>query len=259
MPAIKEAASAFLANRRIAVTGVSRTPKDHAANAVYKRLRDRGYEVFAVNPFADQVEGARSYHGLVSIPGGVEAVVIATAPGKAEGTMRECVAACRRTFEERAERAAAHWTLLTKPSRPPHAVARASLRLRSRPCTYCRRLSVSPYSVWQTPRAPAAVSRLASDLGDGAVANRLDRNSVVSLFGFPFHLQQCSSVLNLPASATMRTHGLCRRSARRRTAICSARWLASWQSRSVGPTSNADRGKADETALEEARRNGRPS
>jgi predicted CoA-binding protein len=86
----KEAASAFLANRRIAVTGVSRTPQGHGANTVYKRLRDRGYEVFAVNPNADRVEGVQSYHDLKSIPGGVDAVVIATAPDKAEGTMREC-------------------------------------------------------------------------------------------------------------------------------------------------------------------------
>ena len=32
----------------------------------------------------------RSYHDLKSIPGGVDAVVIATAADKAEGTMREC-------------------------------------------------------------------------------------------------------------------------------------------------------------------------
>ena len=90
MPTMKEAASEFLANKRIAVTGVSRRPKEHGSNTVYKRLRDRGYEVFAVNPNADEVEGARSYHDLRSIPGGVDAVVIATAPARAEGTMREC-------------------------------------------------------------------------------------------------------------------------------------------------------------------------
>jgi len=90
MQTIKEAASAFLANKRIAVTGVSRQHKEHGSNTVYKRLRDRGYDVFAVNPNADEVEGARSYHDLKSIPGGVDAVVIATAPSRAEGTMREC-------------------------------------------------------------------------------------------------------------------------------------------------------------------------
>jgi predicted CoA-binding protein len=90
MLTMKEAASEFLANKRIAVTGVSRRAKDHGANTVFKRLRDRGYEVFAVNPNADQVEGAHSYHDLTSIPGGVDSVVIATAPDNAQGTMREC-------------------------------------------------------------------------------------------------------------------------------------------------------------------------
>src|SRR4051812_3474815 len=89
MHTMKEAASEFLANKRIAVTGVSRKGKDHGANSVYKRLRDRGYEVFAVNPNADEVEGDRSYQDLKSIRGGVDAVVIATAPSRADDTMRE--------------------------------------------------------------------------------------------------------------------------------------------------------------------------
>jgi len=91
MVTMNEAATAFLANKRIAVTGVSRTPKDHGANTVFKRLRDRGYDVFAVNPNADTVEGADSYHDLKSIPGSVDAVVIATAPSRADDAMRECV------------------------------------------------------------------------------------------------------------------------------------------------------------------------
>jgi uncharacterized protein len=90
MATIKEAASAFLANRRVAVTGVSREAKGHGSNVVYQRLRERGYEVFAVNPNADEVEGDRCYHDLRSIPGGVEAVVIGTRPEVAEETMREC-------------------------------------------------------------------------------------------------------------------------------------------------------------------------
>ena len=91
MATMKEAASEFLAKRRIAVTGVSRSPKDHGANTVFKRLRDRGYDVFAINPNADEVEGAPSYHDLKSIPGSVEAVVIGTRPSVADDTMRECV------------------------------------------------------------------------------------------------------------------------------------------------------------------------
>jgi uncharacterized protein len=90
MQSVKEAASEFLANKRVAVTGVSRTPKTHGSNTVYQRLRDRGYEVFAVNPNARSVEGDPCYPDLSSIPGGVEAVVIGTRPERAEDTMHEC-------------------------------------------------------------------------------------------------------------------------------------------------------------------------
>lgn len=90
MQPIKDAASQFLAHKRIAVTGVSRTPASHGSNVVYKRLKDRGYEVFAVNPNAEQVEGDPCYSNLQSIPGGVEAVVIATSPERAMDTVHEC-------------------------------------------------------------------------------------------------------------------------------------------------------------------------
>lgn len=90
MPTMNEAATAFLSQRRIAVTGVSRNPRGHGSNAVYTRLRDRGYEVFAVNPNAEQVEGDPAYPDLGSIPGGVDAVVIGTRPDLAMATVRQC-------------------------------------------------------------------------------------------------------------------------------------------------------------------------
>jgi uncharacterized protein len=83
-------ASRFLSHKRIAITGVSRKAEGHGANVVYKRLRERGYEVFAVNPNATTVEGDAAYPDLAAIPGGVEAVVIATRAELAEPTMREC-------------------------------------------------------------------------------------------------------------------------------------------------------------------------
>ena len=90
MQSIKDAAAEFLSDKRIAVTGVSRTPKTHGSNNVYRRLRERGYQVFAVNPNTDKVEEDQSYPDLASIPGGVQAVVIGTRPEIAEITMREC-------------------------------------------------------------------------------------------------------------------------------------------------------------------------
>jgi predicted CoA-binding protein len=90
MPKIGQAAAEFLASKRIAVTGVSRKPQGHGSNIVYQRLRERAYEVFAVNPNAEEVEGDRCYADLKTIPDGVDAVVIGTRPEIAETTMREC-------------------------------------------------------------------------------------------------------------------------------------------------------------------------
>lgn len=91
MQPITTVAQAFLGQRRIAVTGVSRNPEGHGSNQVYTRLRERGYDVFAVNPNAESVEGDPAYPNLTAIPDGVDAVVIATNPEHATTTMRECV------------------------------------------------------------------------------------------------------------------------------------------------------------------------
>ncbi|WP_062318277.1 CoA-binding protein [Demequina maris] len=89
MTAIKDAADAFLAHKRIAVTGVSRTPGSHGSNVVYQRLRERGYETFAINPNAETLEGDPAYASLAAVPGGVEAVVIGTRPERALDTVKE--------------------------------------------------------------------------------------------------------------------------------------------------------------------------
>ena len=90
MPKMKDAAAEFLANKRVAVTGVSRKGQSHGANVVYQRLRQRRYQVFAVNPNADEVEGDPCHHDLRSIPGGMDWVVIGTRPEAANAAVREC-------------------------------------------------------------------------------------------------------------------------------------------------------------------------
>ncbi len=89
MPTMNDSVSDFLAQRRIAVAGVSRT-SSQAANLIYRKLRGSGYEVFPVNPKATEVEGDTCYPNLASIPDGVDAVVIATTPAIADGIVREC-------------------------------------------------------------------------------------------------------------------------------------------------------------------------
>jgi hypothetical protein len=89
---MNEATADFLAQKRIAVAGVARKSGEHGGNIVYQRLRSRGYQVFAVNPNATEVEGDPCYPSVAAIPGGVDAVVIATAPEVAEDVMAECAA-----------------------------------------------------------------------------------------------------------------------------------------------------------------------
>ena len=89
MARLDDAVREFLGRKRIAVAGVSRGGA-LPANAIYKKLRGAGYDVFAVNPAAIEVEGARCYPTLRAIPGGVEAVVIATPPEAADALVHEC-------------------------------------------------------------------------------------------------------------------------------------------------------------------------
>ena len=89
---LREAAEDFLAQKRIAVAGVSRDTKQ-PANLIFRRLRDSGHDVFAVNPNAASVEGAPSYPSVSSIPGGVDGVVVLTTPAVAREVVEDCAAA----------------------------------------------------------------------------------------------------------------------------------------------------------------------
>lgn len=79
----------FLAQRRIAVAGV-RSTKDDAANLIYRKLRENGYTVYAINPNAETAEGDPCYPDLASTPERPEAVVIVTRPEVTGTILRQC-------------------------------------------------------------------------------------------------------------------------------------------------------------------------
>jgi predicted CoA-binding protein len=81
----------FLAQKRIAVAGVSRENRRHpAANLIYRRLKATGHEVFALNPNMQTFDGDRCYPDVRSIPGGVDGVVIVTRPETTARIVRDC-------------------------------------------------------------------------------------------------------------------------------------------------------------------------
>ena len=89
---MREAAEEFLAQKRIAVAGVSRDEKQ-TANAIYRHLKKHGYEVVPVNPNADELEGDRCWPSVAAIPDPPDGVLIATHPDAAAAVARECVEA----------------------------------------------------------------------------------------------------------------------------------------------------------------------
>lgn len=92
MSTLNEKVQDFLAQKRIAVAGVSRNPeKGAAANLIYKKLKDSGYRVFAVNPKAETVEGDPCYPDLKSVPEKVDGVMIVTPSQAVADVVQQCI------------------------------------------------------------------------------------------------------------------------------------------------------------------------
>lgn len=91
MSTMPASVSDFLAGKRFAVAGVSRQP-NQPANAIFRKLRESGFEVFPVNPNASEIENTKCYPDLASVPGPIDGVVVATHPRAAVEVVRQCAA-----------------------------------------------------------------------------------------------------------------------------------------------------------------------
>ncbi|HEY3474876.1 MAG TPA: CoA-binding protein [Anaerolineales bacterium] len=80
----------FLSQKRIAVVGVS-NKRDTGCNLAYKKFKDNGYQVYAVNPRLATYDGQACYPDLKSIPGKVNAVFLLTSPRVTEEVVQQCV------------------------------------------------------------------------------------------------------------------------------------------------------------------------
>ena len=80
----------FLAQKKIAVVGVS-DRRETGCNEAYRRFKDAGYQVYAVNPRISTFEGAPSYPDLKAIPEKPDAVFILASPKTTEQIVQQCV------------------------------------------------------------------------------------------------------------------------------------------------------------------------
>lgn len=80
----------FFAQKRIAVSGLSRTA-DSGAGAIYLKLRNQNYQVFPLHPEAQTMHGDTCYPNLSAIPGGVDVVFIMNSPDVSEKIVDEAL------------------------------------------------------------------------------------------------------------------------------------------------------------------------
>lgn len=92
MTATRQQIDDFLALKRVAVVGVSRTPKEFS-HALWQELRQRRYDAVPVNPATTMLDGHMCYPKVSAIQPPVDAVLILTPKHLTDEVMADCVAA----------------------------------------------------------------------------------------------------------------------------------------------------------------------
>lgn len=82
----------FLGHKRLAVVGVSRQPKSFSRR-MYHDLQDRGYDVVAVSPHLEDIEGHPCFPRLQDIPQPVEGALLFTNPEVTAQVVHDCAEA----------------------------------------------------------------------------------------------------------------------------------------------------------------------
>jgi len=90
MAKVDDLVNSFLGQKKIAVVGVS-DKRETGCNMAYKKFKESGYQVFAVNPRISAYEGDTCYPDLKSIPDKPEAVFILASPKVTEQIVNQCV------------------------------------------------------------------------------------------------------------------------------------------------------------------------
>jgi uncharacterized protein len=80
----------FLEPRKMAIAGVSRNPKKFGG-AVFRELKEKGFDLYPINPNAEEIQGIKCYKSVDEIPAGVEHLFIVTSKSETETISRAAV------------------------------------------------------------------------------------------------------------------------------------------------------------------------
>ena len=82
----------FLADRRLAIVGVSREAKSFS-RAVLRAFLERGYDAVPVNLEADEIEGRQCFRSIVQVKPPVNAALLMTPAAQTAEAVADCLAA----------------------------------------------------------------------------------------------------------------------------------------------------------------------
>lgn len=91
-PTVGFLANQFLAQRRLALVGVSRDPEDFSRHLL-RELRSRHYDVVPVHPGLDRVDGLECFDRVQAIRPPVDGALLLTPPAVTERVVRDCAEA----------------------------------------------------------------------------------------------------------------------------------------------------------------------
>ncbi len=91
MKATKTSIDSFLTSRKVAIAGVSRDPKKFG-HQVFKNLKEKGFEVYPINPGADVIEGVPCFRSVGALPLNVHSLLIITPKKQTQGVVAEALA-----------------------------------------------------------------------------------------------------------------------------------------------------------------------
>ena len=86
---MKNNVTEFLKQRRFAVAGSFRNESKYAYQ-IFKKLKQKGYIVYPVNPKRTSVDNITCYPNITDIPETVDVVNLVTPPAVSEKIVREC-------------------------------------------------------------------------------------------------------------------------------------------------------------------------
>jgi predicted CoA-binding protein len=78
----------FFAQPNFAIAGVSRNSKKFG-NIIYRALKKKGTNVFAVNPNTDSIDGDKCYRTINDLPAETKALIIFTPPAQTASILKD--------------------------------------------------------------------------------------------------------------------------------------------------------------------------